>query len=131
MPAADSDSPHTYTFSEGILTFAPRGAVLPQHASQLVALLRRYSQPDRPLPCLFDLRHAPEPTPEARRLIVQYLRSEKPRLCIATHGAPLRLRAMLALVSAAARVVGGYDLQVTHCEDEGEARQSLRQLVGG
>ena len=123
--------PHEYSFAEGILFFAPRGLVSPEHAAQLVVLFKKHGRIDHPLACLFDLTGSPSPTPAARRVIVEFFRNTKPQLRIATHGAPLHLRAMLALVSAAARVVGGYHLQVAHFERREEAVQSLRQTIAG
>ena len=119
---------HEYSFSDGILTFAPHGPVLPEHAAQLVSLFRQHARPAQPLPCLFDMTGAPAPTPAARRVIVDYFRCEKPQIVIATHGAPLHVRAMLALVGAAARVVGGYALQVSHFDTRESACQYLRTL---
>lgn len=121
--------PHEYLFSEGILSFAPRGAVLPEHATQLVVLFQQHTRPSQTLPCLFDLTGAPTPAPEARRVIVEFFRSFKPRILIATYGASLRLRAMLALVSSAARVLGGYQLRVAHFEQRDEALAHLRRAL--
>lgn len=101
--------------------------VLPEHAAQLVALLRQSGRPGQPLLCLFDMSGSISPTPEARRVIVEFLRTSKPRILIATHGASLHLRAMLALVGAAARMLGGYNLRVAHFERREEALQQLRQ----
>lgn len=121
--------PHEYSFDEGILSFAPRGLVLPEHAQQLVGLFQQHGSPNQTLHCLFDLTGAPRPTPEARRVVVEFLRRARPLLLIATHGAPLHLRAMLALVSAAARVVGGYQLRVIHSEHREAALRVLRQSL--
>jgi hypothetical protein len=121
--------PHEYSFSEGILCFAPRGVVLPEHAAQLVALLEQHGRPSQALPCLFDLTGAARPTPEARRVVVDFLRSRNPQISIATYGAPLYLRAMMALVSSAARVLGGYQLQIRHFEGREESLQYLRQSM--
>lgn len=120
---------HEYSFSEGIFSFAPRGMVRPEHAAQLVVLLEQYGRPGHPLVCLFDLSGSPDPAPAARRVVIEFFRRTKPQLFIATHGAPLHLRAMLALVSAAARVVGGYHLNVAHFARREEARQFLRQTL--
>ncbi len=126
---ASSIGPHQYSVSEGILTFAPRGVVLPEHAAQLVALFRQHMRPGQPSACLFDLTGAPAPNPTARRSIVEFFRSDKPQMIIATCGASLQVRAMLALVSAAARVVGGYHLNVTHFERREEAAEYLRKTL--
>src|SRR5262245_44975158 len=90
--------PHEYSFRDGILSFAPRGLVLPEHAAELVGLFEQHGHADKPLLCLFDLSRSLTPTPGARLIVVEFLRRVRPRLVIATQGAPLRLRAMLALV---------------------------------
>lgn len=126
---ADSGSigPHTYSFRDGILRFVPSGEVQGEHVAGLVLLLRRYGQSEACLQCLFEPQGSPRPTPEARRLLVEYLRTHRQRLNIATCGATLPLRTMISLVSAAARVLGGYQLQVTHFDDREAALQFLQK----
>ncbi len=119
--------PHAYSFRDGILRFVPSGEVHGEHVAGLVSLLRRYGQSETCLHCLFDPQGSPRPTPEARRHLVEYLRTHRPRLNIATCGATLPLRTMISLVSAAARVLGGYQLQVTHFDDREAALQFLQK----
>lgn len=131
MIDASHIGPHEYSFREGIFCFTPRGPVLPEHATQLVELFQKYGGGERPLGCLFDLTASPSPTPAARRIVVAYFRSARPRLIIATHGASLPLRAMVALVASATRVLAGYDLNVTHCSQREEAWEYLRRALAG
>ncbi len=121
--------PHAYAYRDGILCFQPRGEVRGEHAAQLVTLLQRYSVPSRTLQCLFEPQGSPRPTPEARRVLVEYLRTQRPRLNLAICGAPLLVRTMIGLVSSAARVLGGYQLSVTHFGDRETALQFLQQAL--
>lgn len=131
MVAPQHIGPHEYSFDKGIFCFAPRGVVAPEHASQLVVLLRQHGRHSQTLLCLFDLTASVTPTAEARRVIVEFLSSSNPQMLIATYGGQLQLRAMMALVTAAARVLGGYYLQVRHFKEREQALHHLRQAERG
>jgi hypothetical protein len=123
--------PHRYRVEDDVFHWQPHGAVQPDEATRLVAMVRTVGRGVRPIYAHVDLRQAAPIPPASRKVYVDAAKTFRPRGVVVITGATLPVRVVLLMLLRAAQLLSNPRYSVHFFDDPHVALSFLLDCRAG